>query len=199
MMSSRWNLLWALPWLVITVLVFQFCIFLPLFFLGLPALALALKTAPITLIQSNWWPKRDRFKCISFSWPWLNAWLGNYEDGLCPPWWDAKRADKSDWSKRMLWFIRNPISNLRFWPITGTIPNPSRVKWIGDDRQAPDGVPCFYVAWQGPYVGLRWQGKSYGIWIGWKIKPEDRLGITSYRSLGVACASQILDFTKEQK
>lgn len=174
-----------LAWTIISTLIVELLIFTPLFLMGIPALGIALSLAPTDMQDSIWDPS---FKRIAFKWKWLDAWLGNYEDGLCPPWWDLE-CEGSNWTKRMKWFLRNPVTNLRFCPIISTKPKPDSVGWIGDDYLAPDGVPGFFVCWQGLYGGIRWQNAKRGIWFGWKVIPTDRFGVHDYRlkGIGISC------------
>lgn len=180
----------AILWIIISTGVVELSTFIPLLLTGLPVMAIALLVIPTELTESLWDPS---FRRIAFTWKWLDAWLGNFEDGLCPPWWDFECVG-SDWTKRMKWFLRNPVTNLRFCPFISTLPQPEKIHWIGDDHMAEDGIPCFFICWQGLYGGIRWQGTKYGIWFGWKVKPDDRFGVHDYRSKGIGIACQFIRF-----
>jgi hypothetical protein len=184
-MSSRWNALWAAPWGLASWLVVELIIFLPLFFLGL-------------VLDPFWWapqgPGLSRINSGSvitvFRWTWAQTIWGNWEDGLLPPWWS------SDGHGIYSWFVRNPVCNMRFWPVVSTLPKPS-VKWIGTANEVPaNGIPGWFLAWQGPYVGFLWQCSTWGVWLGWKLNPRDAQpdAPKDYRSFGLGTACQIMRF-----
>lgn len=189
MESNKWNMIWLAPWILLSTLVVEFCIFLPLFVVGIFASMLAFWKAPTVEGPSMIYPKTTITK---FKWHWLDAWLGNYEDGLNPTWWVKANPTYSTWKTRFTWFLRNPVTNLRFWPVISTKPEPEKVKYIGSDTSKPDGIPCWFLAWQGPYGGFRYQTTTRNFWFGWKIKPEDRNGVpsSSYRYWGIGIAIQ---------
>jgi hypothetical protein len=191
MASSKWNLLWCLPWMLVTFLLVELLVFLPLFIMGLPLLVLGLFLVPTVMLPGKLDPKFER---IAFPIKWLDAWVGNYEDGLCPPWWVLEHLATVNFVMALLWFLRNPVCNLRFCPVASTKPSASKVRWIGADHQPKDGEPAFYVCWQGAYVGMRWQCKTLGMWLGWKVIPSDRNGVFDYRAWGIGTACQLLRF-----
>ena len=173
-MASRWNLLWALPWMIVSVLAVEVMIFLPLYLLGLVVVPCA----------ARWANKTERVSVVNGSLilaykdPLLDEMWGNHEDGLAP-------TGFTIWS----WFIRNPCCNLRFWPLISTRPS-ADTRFIGSQEIAPG---CRFVAWAGPYVGCRWEGSKYGVWVGWKINPRDSWQTaTDYRVHGWGIAVQLL-------
>lgn len=190
MRRSAFNLIWGIPWMLMSVLFVELLIFMPLLILGTPVAAVTLLFAPIITVPSRIFPETPR---LAFKWAWLDAWVGNWEDGLCPQWWD-ERCTGSAWSKRIRWFIRNPVTNLRFMPIISTKPDPLGIQWIGIDHQPQDGEAGNYFCWQGVYSGFRWQGTKHGVWFGYKVTPSDRDGVPDYRRFGIGIASQFLSF-----
>ncbi len=124
---------------------------------------------------------------LVFKWAWAQALFGNWEDGLSPSWWTGTRYG---------FFVRNPVSNMRFWPIVSTLPS-TGVKHVGTAAEVPaDGTSGWFMAWQGGYVGFRWECASWGIWIGWKVNPRDALpdAPRDYRYSGLGTACQLLHF-----
>ena len=185
-MSSRWNILWAAPWGLASWLAVELLIFLPLFALGLILMPALLRFAPVVQVESRVNPGQQ---IEAFRWTWAQTLFGNWEDGLLPLWWSQQGGT------RYGWFVRNPICNLRFWPIVSTLPSPS-VRWIGNVAAVPpDGTPGWFLAWQGLYVGFRWQCASWGVWLGWKLNPRDATVIpTDYRVHGLGTACQFMRF-----
>ena len=184
-MTSRLNILWAVPVGLITFALVEILVFLPLFLLGLVVVPLALRLAPTVQVPSRLWPvtiTTFRSKVLDELW-------GNHEDGILAGWWAAKGG--SAWT----WFLRNPISNMRFWPVISTRPVPARVRYIGSPTIPPDGTPCCFLAWQGPFVGFRWQSDTRGLWIGWAVNPSDSQGMPNdWRAFGYSTVLQILRF-----
>lgn len=119
----------------------------------------------------------------------LNEWPGNREDGLLPGWWQKERSGSA-----YGWFLRNPVSNMRFWPYISTLPSPD-TKWIGTLDRVPDKETGWFIAWHGIYAGWLWQTKTFECWFGWKVNPIDRrIGAMDappkdyrYYGLGTAC------------
>jgi hypothetical protein len=184
-MSSRCNILWVAPWGLASWLLVEVAVFIPLFLLGLALLPVLLKWAPIVHTESR---VNAGQQIEMFRWRWAQTIWGNWEDGLLPAWWAQQGGS------RYSWFIRNPVCNMRFWPIVSTMPS-TGVRWCGNvSAIPPDGSPGWFVAWQGGYVGIRWQCKSWGIWVGWKLNPADRNGCDDYRRFGIGTACQIMRF-----
>lgn len=179
--------LWGLlSWAAVQVLVF-----LPIFLAGLLLLPGLFRWAPIVQVES----RLNAGQLVeAFAWGWAQELWGNWEDGLSPRWWcDVCHEATPTWKTRMTWFLRNPVSNMRYWPIISTRPDPARVRFIGTPTIPPDGMPCLFLAWQGGFVGFRWQGASWGIWMGWAVNPSDRLGMPKdWRSYGYSVVLQIL-------
>ena len=184
-MSSRRNLLWTIPWGLISWLMVEVVVFVPLLLLGLVLLLLLFKWAPIVQAES----RIDAGQQIeAFRWRWAQTIWGNWEDGLLPAWWAQQGGT------RYSWFVRNPVCNMRFWPIVSTLPS-KNVNWVGSVSAIPaDGVSGWFVCWEGPYVGFRWQCRSWGVWLGWKVIPTDANGCFDYRRFGLGTACQFMRF-----
>ena len=172
-------------WCIVSTLAMEILVFLPLYLLGIPTSWLALQLASVCYKPSRIDPN---VYVMAFRSHFLDAWLGNWEDGLCPDWWAVRGG------KPFTWFLRNPVTNMRFWPAVSTRPHPTKIRWIGTDHQPKDGEPGFYICWQGLYSGIRWQGAKGGIWFGWKVIPSDRFGVTDYRAWGIGIACKRLKF-----
>lgn len=184
--------LFIAPWGFVTWLLFEVVVFMPLYLIGAIFFPVAYYFVPLTQGDSRLYPGK---KCVNFASPLIDAWLGNWEDGLCPAWWqEAKGSDglRAMWS----WFLRNPVTNLRFMPVVSFKPDPSKVGHIGADVMPEDGQPGWFLAWHGLYAGFRWQTKSWGVWFGWKVHPEDAQGFkeNDYRQWGVGTSAQIMRF-----
>ncbi|BDU72407.1 hypothetical protein [Mesoterricola silvestris] len=174
-------------WGLLTWLIAEVVVFLPLYLLGVVFMWPLLKWAPKRLKESN--INRGQF-VYGFLWPWLDELFGNREDGLLPEWWALREGTAYGW------FLRNPICNMRFWPLVSTLPKPT-VKWIGNAACVPpSGVPGWFLAWQGGYVGFLWQCRSWGLWAGWKLNPRDATFILpdDYRTHGLGTACQLMRF-----
>lgn len=184
-MKSKFNLSWVLPWGLFSWFLVEVVVFAPLFLLGLILLPLLFKFAPIVQTESM---VNSGQQIEAFRWPWAQTIWGNWEDGLLPAWWSAEGGT------RYSWFVRNPVCNMRFWPIVSTLPS-KNVHWVGNVAAIPaDGVPGWFLCWEGPYVGFRWQCKSWGVWFGWKVIPTDKDGCTDYRRFGIGTACQFMRF-----
>ena len=186
MMASRWNILWTIPWGLASWLAVEMGIFLPVFLVGLVLFWPLLWLCPIVQKEST---INVGQPVSAFKWGWANELWGNHEDGLNPDWWAAKGG--TPWT----WYLRNPVCNMRFWPIVSTFPSAS-VRWIGNVAAVPpDGTPGWFLAWQGGYVGFRWQCVSCGVWLGWKLNPKDAAVTPSdYRIHGLGTACQLMRF-----
>ena len=165
----------------------EVCIFLPPYLLGILAFPIAYHFAALK-IEPSFINKGEYV--IAFRNRVLNEWLGNREDGLLPGWWQKERAGTA-----YGWFLRNPVSNMRFWPHISTLPSPE-TKWIGTLAGVPgNGETGWFIAWHGVYAGWLWQTKKFGVWLGWKVTPPDRFIGTPfppakdyrYYGLGTAC------------
>ena len=193
-MNTRWHMLWALPWMLATWTLVEVLVFLPLYVAGVVAFPLAWRFAPKTYTQS--WIWSDDRVIRTFRWPWLDAWLGNHEDGLLPFWWSNQGGTAYSW------FLRNPVSNMRFWPVTSFNADPARVRYCGNVTEIVE-TPGWFVAWHGPYVGLRWIWAdpfwgTKGLAIGWHLNPRDANGIPrgDVRRFGIGTVCQRLSADK---
>lgn len=172
-------------WFLTSYLFVEVVVFLPLYLLGLTVFPVAYHFAGIKVTESR--INRGQY-ILAFRNRVLNEWLGNHEDGLLPGQWQKERNGTA-----YGWFLRNPVSNMRFWPYISTLPSPE-TKWAGTlDRV--ENEPGWFLAWSGAYTGFYWNGKRIGLWMGWKINPIDRrIGRIDrppvdyrYYGLGTAC------------
>lgn len=184
---KRIDAIWFIPIGIMFFLAVELFVFLPLFLLGLVVLPFLYWFASFDL---------DEKGLLHFENPLLEELFGNFEDGINPPWWAAKHPDKDAPYSSYLWFIRNPVTNMRRWPIVSTLPKKS-VKWFGNVDEIPqEGFPGWFIAWQGPYVGFFYQTTTYRIWLGWKISPRDSWTHPprDYRYDGIGLAVQWIRF-----
>ena len=173
-------------WLIISFLFVEIVVFLPLYLLGLIVFPVAYHFAGIKVTESR--INRGQY-ILAFRNRVLNEWLGNHEDGILPGWWQKERNGSA-----YGWFLRNPVSNMRFWPYISTLPSPD-TKWIGTLDRVPVLETGWFIAWHGVYAGWLWQTKKFGCWFGWKVNPIDRrIGTISkvendyrYYGLGTDC------------
>lgn len=176
-------------WLIVSFLVVELCVFMPLYLVGLAAFPIAYRHADKIYRDSN---INTGYLVLTFKNPILNEWLGNHEDGILADWWVRERGGTA-----YGWFLRNPICNMRFWPIVSTLPSP-HTNWVGSlDHKPYMPERGWFFAWAGLYSGVYWCGKKWGVWMGWKINPIDRhIGTPSaphkdYRYYGLGLAAQI--------
>lgn len=181
MSASRWHLLWAIPWAIVSTLVVEIVAFMPLYLLGLLVVPLASRYAPRTQRPSRIDPAR---MIETWANPVLDELWGNHEDGIRFETWDV-------WA----WYLRNPVCNMRFWPVVSTLPGPG-TRFVGSPEIAPG---CRFVAWRGPYAGFRWEGKRWGVWFGFKVNPRDSRFVpdNDYRRWGLGTACQLLRFSPQ--
>ena len=180
-------------WGLISWATVELTVFVPVYILAMLLLPALFKWSPIVLGES----RVNMGQTIEvFKWGWAQALFGNWEDGLSPVWWTTQCGEiRPTWNTRWTWFLRNPVDNMKWWPIISTIPNPSRVRFIGTPCIPPDGVPGCFLCWQGGYVGFRWQCATWGIWAGWATSPSDSLGIPKdWRAYGFGPVLMILRF-----
>jgi hypothetical protein len=173
-------------WMLISWLAVEVFVFLPLFIVGAITFPVFYHYAPLHLVESR--INEGQF-VLAFQWAWLDEWLGNHEDGLLPNWW-SKEQNGTPYG----WFIRNPVSNMRFWPYISTLPDPTKVQWIGSlDHIPSDNTKGWFLCWQGPYTGFYWQGASLGVWLGWATSPRDSRpdAPRDYRWFGLGTKAQI--------
>jgi hypothetical protein len=178
--------LFRFVWMVVSFLLVEVCIFLPLYMLGLIMFPFAYRYDMIVLTESN---INQGQTILAFKDPIWNEWLGNREDGLLPEWWAKERGGSA-----YGWFIRNPVTNMRFWPVISTLPNPEKTGFIGTLDHVPSSDETgWFFCWEGLYAGFLYQGKRFGCWFGWKTNPRDRKpeAPRDYRYYGLGTAAQI--------
>jgi hypothetical protein len=148
--------------------------------LGIPIVALL-------AWQAWFWPTPStRFGRTVLQFP-LIAWpYCNFEDGvdglrggdLAQQWWADKTAGWSPQKRVFVWSaLRNPVDSLRWVPILNPVIIPRDVRFIGMDHEPAKGEGGWYFAWMGFYSCLRYETKTHRLWVGWKLKPEDRNGL----------------------
>lgn len=173
---------------LIFFLAIELLVFLPLYIMGIPVSWFASRWAKQKTVPSRLYPDRS---IVAYENGLLDWWVGNYEDGAKPvfDWWPAEKST-------LAWFLRNPVTNLRFTPIISTKPDPFKLRYVGSDSVPPKGVPGRFLAWQGPYVGFLYQNTSWGVWVGWKLNTRDRryLAPDDYRIYGIGTACQFHRF-----
>lgn len=176
-------LLWA-AYLVVLV---------PLWILGIPICYI--------LARKRAWVERDSpyFKDAAgnprklLQWKPAWGWLyGNLEDSIAGPQWWKDRIEGVDLRKEaFLWSAwRNPVNNLRFLPFINPVPDPKRVRWVGNsiDPHVDLAIrrtevlnmksPIWCYARQGIYAGFwmiwPWSAtRHFRFRIGWKILGKD--------------------------
>ena len=151
----------------------QFLIAFPLQLIGLIAVPIGLLLPTVTRPSRKYAGRT----ITAFRSPLL--WLfGNEEDGLAPAWYVWANKGRDTFWVRFKWLaLRNPVGNLRFVPWINPKIVPSRIRFVGADREPPRGTAGWFYVWQGAYSGVRLQSRNWRIWIGWKLKPDDRNGI----------------------
>lgn len=122
-------------WGLITFALVEVCIFLPLYILGTPVAYCASRWAPTKEVPSRLYPERT---ILAYRNAILDWWVGNYEDGCKPvfDWWHGSGFQ---------WFLRNPVTNLRFTPILSTLPS-ANTQWVGTLWEVPmDKAPGWFL------------------------------------------------------
>lgn len=146
----------------------------------------------------------------SFTWSWMWLWDNN-EDGCAA---GRQYRDMGSLGLQIIYWscLRNPVNNLRFVPYLSCDIMPNRVRfigsfgeWLGETysavlhapesvRQYDTKVPQWFICWHGLYScwywSFVWRGQLRRLWIGWKIKPTDIYGVTTYRVEGAGYTSQ---------
>lgn len=164
------ELLWAIPTLIITYLLVE-AIWLVMFIIGLVLIIPAIKWAPKEdAIEPEWavvvpeyWP--NGMPMTRWKWRWLDEIIGNHEEGILPSWW------KDHGGTILSWYIRNPVTNMRFWPIVSTKATPD-VRWCGTSDGTKDGWFVIHHKW---FVGWWWRQPTWKIWVGFKLMPFDAI------------------------
>ena len=130
-------------------------------------------------------PLGKPIKLWSPKWAWI---WGNLEDGVIPPptvQGIPYHPGWPDWLRAIAWCAwRNKVSNLRFSKYLGFTIDPSRVGFLGNDRNLYEPLPndarpvLWSLAWQGVYAGLwiLWRGSGRQFRIGWTLVPDDAKG-----------------------
>ena len=155
-------------------------LFLPIFLIGLPIVALLELTGSYSLRYGKTW----HFP----SWAWL---WDNEDDGVCPTGYNA-----------LTWYLRNPCVNLRLLPLFGFKAAGRSFYSKANCRITPDIDPSptgwtYAITWTGPYMGVwftrKLLGKTLAIRFGWKLIPADTKGIppNDGRYNGVPFAAQL--------
>jgi len=170
----------------------RLAVFLPLAVIGIPLV--------YVLAHAGWCEPRlsKRFERTTLQWrtPWLLGLWSNEEDGIDglrggdpnQDWWAEKTKNLSPQMRIWKWAaLRNPVDNLRFVPILNPRIEPSKVHFVGLDHEPAEGEGGWYFAWQGLYSCIRYETKQFRIWLGWKIKPEDRLGLALDDPRAIRC------------
>jgi hypothetical protein len=128
---------------------------------------------------------RDVMQFPGWAWLW-----NNQEDGVdglrggdpAQKWWADRTAGWSPARRIFTWAaLRNPVDSLRFVPVINPRIDPAQARFVGMDHEPAKGESGWYFAWQGVYSCFRWEfffdGHFYRVWLGWKLKPEDRNGL----------------------
>lgn len=190
--ASTWLLFWAL-------------ILTPLMVLGwiLVPLAVLLRAYEPTGEQCN--QLGIIYYKYRFTWPWLDAIYGNWEDGCCAGW--QYKIFGSIGRQIIYWSCaRNPVNNLRIVPYLSCKIDPAQVRFVGSYGNCDGtgvtasvlhydtGTPQWFFAWHGLYSNFYWQFKAFGVlkrvWVGWKVMPADIFGVSPYRQPGAGFALQ---------
>jgi len=133
---------------------------------------------------------------------WRGGWLtwlwGNEEDGVYGPlWWQHRTGTylspsggwrhklRVAWSAYRWSALRNPANNMRFIPWINPAIVPAHIQhipvWTWPATSPSYGSSLGWFCWQGVYSGLCLfpviRGQQFRLWIGWKLKPEDRRGV----------------------
>ncbi len=133
-----------------------------------------------SVLQFPWW-----------AWP-----LSNQEDGVdglrggdpAQAWWAEKTQGWPDAKRIFVWAaIRNPVDNLRFVPLLNPRLVPAKVRFVGMDHEPAKGEGGWYFAYQGIYSCIRFETTTWRLWVGTKIKPTDRFGISDTDPRKIRC------------
>lgn len=130
---------------------------------------------------------------LEWSPSWAFLWANN-EDGIdglrgnlfSNGEWREHTKGWSAWRRILVWSAwRNPVGNLRFVRPFGFFIDPARVRSIA--------TPRGYLAWCGPYCGVRLTIAGITALVGWKIRPQDSQGLVDddYRRKGCGFAFQL--------
>lgn len=130
-----------------------------------------------------------------FTWPIMFLW-DNWEDGIAN---QNYKKFKSQFMRIFYWScIRNPVNNLRIVLYLSCKIKPAKVKFVGSLKTITlydSPIKQWFYAWCGIYSTFYWQfnllNKRYRFWVGWKIYPTDRYGVTPYRQPGAGFTLQL--------
>ena len=133
----------------------------------------------------------------NFTWSIMAPWQ-NHTDGIANT--NYVKFDAL-WKRILYWTCwRNPANGLRVLPIYSLKIEPKKVHYTGSNRALntyKNRTPHWFLAWHGVYSGLFIQfyvapSHMRRLWIGWKILPQDSLGLDSddYRIEGAAFTTQ---------
>lgn len=122
----------------------------------------------------------------------------NSEDGIdglrggdpAQRWWFERTRDWSDFHRVVTWAaFRNPVDGLRWVPILNPRIDPARVRYIGMDHEPAKGEGGWYFAWLAgtPYSCIRIETRNWRFWLGNKLKPTDRFGLSDDDPRAIRC------------
>jgi hypothetical protein len=182
MQASRWNLVWAIPWMVLTFILVQALVWLPIFLLGVlvvPALQRWGSTVQRPSLMP-WKPPVDHWANR-----WADALFGNPEDGVKGdlPWQEGGGTVYG-------WFLRNSVCNMRYWPLISAKAN-LNTRFVGVGNVNDPGAR--FVAWTGFFVGAQFPFLGREVWIGWAVNPRDATALypeSDWRCYGYSTVAQ---------
>ena len=155
-------------------------VFLPIYLLGIPVVGM------LQLLDCYTLGKDRQYHFPRWAWLWDNA-----TDGICPSGYSPLR-----------WYLRNPVTNLRFLPGFGFTMAGRTFTSIANCSTTPDIDPVakgwtYALTYSGIYAGL-WlrrslYGKTLTIRLGWKLVPADVRHVSPIdgRYAGVPFAAQL--------
>lgn len=152
---------------------------------GLIHLLLILIGLPLIAWQSRSTTVDERkFFHFRARWMWL---YDNREDGIdgsrggdtAQKWWTDRTAADSLRMRIFKWSaLRNPVNNLRYVPVLSPLFRSTQIGYIGTGDEPPDGQSGWAYTWQGFYSGIYIKTTTRWFWLGWKLRPSDRFGIS---------------------
>jgi len=153
---------------------------LPLYLVGI--LLVAWQSKQVEVRPSRYFPNR---RLLQFRARWMFI-FGNEEDGVdglrggdpAQTWWAEKTEDCSTRGRIFMWSaLRNPVNNIRYVSVLNPRFNPQKIRYIGTDHEPVAGERGWFFIWQGLYSAFRLETGRRRVWVGWKLRPEDTLGI----------------------
>lgn len=152
------------------------------------------------LAHAGWYAPRasSKFNRTVLQWrtPWLFWLFNNVEDGIdglrggdpAQQWWADRTQGWSDAKRIRTWAaFRNPVDNLRFVPLLNPRIKPEKVRFVGMDHEPAKGEGGWYFAWQEIYSCIRYETKHSRFWLGWKLKPQDLMGLAHDDPRAIRC------------